>query len=80
MINSLTNHMELFEFTFWNKTQILQTWKETEIRSIESLPAPFTPDQPLSARLQLQRHVLWSHTATAVLKGPRNKHNQGPWL
>lgn len=61
MINSLTNHMELFEFTFWNKSQILQTWKETEIRSIrsiESLRAPFTPDQPLGARLQLQRRVL----------------------
>lgn len=80
MINSLANRMELFEFTFWNKSQILQSWKETEIRSIESLRAPFTPDQPLSARLQLQLHVLCSLTATAVLKQPRNKHNQSPWL
>lgn len=80
MINSLTNRMELFEFTFWNKSQILQSWKETEIRSIESLRAPFTPDQPLSARLQLQLHVLCSRTATAVLKQPRNKHNRSPWL
>lgn len=80
MINSLTNHMEPFEFTFWNKSQILQTWKEAEIRSIESLRAPFTPDQPLGAQLQLQLHVLCSRTATAVLKWPRNKHHQGPWL
>lgn len=80
MINSLTNRMELFEFTFWNKSQILQSWKETEIRSIESLRAPFTPDQPLSARLQLQLHVLCSRAATAVLKQPRNKHNRGLWL
>lgn len=80
MINSLTNRMELFEFTFWNKSQILQSWKETEIRSIESLRAPFTPDQPLSARLQLQLHVLCSRAATAALKQPRNKHNRGLWL
>lgn len=74
MINSLTNHMELFEFTFWNKTQILQTWKETEIRSIESLWAPFTPDQPLSARLQLQPHGNRSPKATPQQTQP------GPWL
>lgn len=66
MINSLTNHMELFEFTFWNKSQILQTWKETEIRSIESLRAPFTPDQPLGARLQLQLHILCSCSPKAT--------------
>ena len=79
MINSLTNRMELFEFTFWNKSQIPQSWKETEIRSIESLWALFTSDQPLSARLQLQLRVC-SRVATAVLKQPRNKHKRGPWL
>lgn len=63
MINSLTNHMELFDFTLWNKSQILPTWKEREMRSIESLKAPFTLDQSLNTQFQLRLHALFSAPA-----------------
>ena len=53
MINSLTNHMELFDFTSRNKSLTLQTWKEGGTRRIEGLTAPFTLDQPLNTLLQL---------------------------
>lgn len=58
MINSLTNHMELFDFTVRNKSRILRTWKDREMGSIESLTAPFTLDQLLNTRFQLQLHTL----------------------
>lgn len=68
MINSFTNHMELFDFTLWNKRWILQTWKEREMKSIESLNAAFTLDQPLDTQFQLQLKVLRASTTIANFK------------
>lgn len=53
MINSLTNRIELFNSTLWNKSWILQTWKEREVKTIESLMAPFNPNQRLNTQIQL---------------------------
>lgn len=55
MINSLTDHMELFDFTLWNKSQLLPPvldLKERAAGRIQGLGAAVAPDQRLHVRFE----------------------------